>query len=120
MDVLDEFVDRELEVIDETYRETGKETCDMVRDSSPVGTGAYASGWEVKETQTGAMGEQLSVIVCNPKHYQLTHLLEKGHAVRNQYGEPDKGKKRVAARRHIKPAEIWGKQMLLTKLREKL
>ena len=50
----------------------------------------------------------------------MTHLLEKGHAVKNQYGEPVRGKKRVRGRRHIKPAEVWGVNELLERLRAEL
>ena len=75
-----------------------------------------------EKNKGGFAGNTVSYTVANTAHYQLTHLLEKGHAVRNQYGGPDRpgAKKRVSARRHIKPAEIWGNQLLLAKLRSKL
>lgn len=38
----------------------------------------YNKGWRVKE-EKGRKGK-MSVIVHNATHYQLTHLLEKGHA----------------------------------------
>lgn len=119
--VLDEFVDEEADTIDEVFKQTAEETKDMVVAKSP-GSGEYASGWEVVSKTRGAMGESVSYTVANTRHYQLTHLLEKGHAVRNQYGEPDRpgAKKRVRARRHIKPAEVFGNELLLARLRSKL
>lgn len=120
---LDEFVDEECDTINEVFKDTANETKDMVAAKSPERTGAYASGWEVVEKNKGGFaGNTVSYTVANTQHYQLTHLLEKGHAVRNQYGGPDRpgAKKRVSARRHIKPAEIWGNQLLLAKLRSKL
>lgn len=121
VDILHDFADEEADTIEEVFKDVANETKEMVQAKSP-GSGEYASGWEVVEKTRGALGESVSFTVANTKHYQLTHLLEKGHAVRNQYGEPDRpgAKKRVSARRHIKPAEIFGNQLLLAKLRSKL
>lgn len=119
VDVLAEFVDEECDTINEVFADTAEDTKKMVSESSPERTGAYAQGWEVvKEVK----GDSISYTVGNPKHYRLTHLLERGHAVLNQYGEPTRtgAKKRVRARRHIKPAEIWGNETLLSRLRGKL
>ena len=120
---LEEFVDEECDTINEVFKDTANETREMVSAKSPERTGAYASGWAVIEKNKGGFaGNTVSYTVANPTHYQLTHLLEKGHAVRNQYGEPDRpgAKHRVKAIRHIKPAEIWGNELLLAKLRSKL
>ena len=50
------------------------------------GGGAYARDWvaDAAATETG-----VEVVVHNRRHYQLTHLLEKGHAIANQYGSYD-------------------------------
>lgn len=47
------------------------------------GGGAYARDWVADATpsETG-----VEVVVHNKWHYMLTHLLEKGHAIANQYG----------------------------------
>ena len=121
VDVLNEFVDDEVEIIDSTFRETANETAELVRSLSP-GKGDYASGWEMIEQTHGALDESISFRVANPKHYQLTHLLEKGHAVKNQFGDPEKpgAKKRVRARKHIKIAETWGNEVLIMRLRSRL
>lgn len=122
VDVLNEFVDEEVKTINSVFEETAQDTKALVGSLSP-GDGDYASGWEViANTKTDAFGDEVSYTVGNPKHYQLTHLLEKGHAVANQYGGPSRpgAKKRVSARRHIKPAEVWGNNVLLARLRAKL
>ena len=118
--ILDEFVDEECETIDEVFSDVADETKDMVQAKAPPG--AYASGWKVIRNTRGVMQESVSYTVGNPEHYRLTHLLEKGHAVKNQYGGPTRPgkKKRVSAKRHIKPAEIFGNELLLAKLRSKL
>lgn len=91
----------------ETMRKIGAETVDCAKDcaaelkrTSPrrkgKGGGAYARSWAVKKDSSSG-GLVVTCIVHNAKHYQLTHLLENGHAMRN--GE------RTKAYPHIKPAE---------------
>ncbi len=111
--VLEEFVEKERDVSREAFEQVAKETDEMVKAKSPSG-GAYASGWKVIP-----FGNKIkwSFIVANPTRYQLTHLLEKGHQAFNQFGGPYK---RVSARRHIKPAETWGVQELIQRLRKEL
>lgn len=62
---------------------------------SPKKTGSYAGGWRVKRLYDGENGIRL--VVYNATDYQLTHLLEKGHALR------DGG--RLAGTPHIAPVE---------------
>ncbi|MBQ3989298.1 MAG: HK97 gp10 family phage protein, partial [Bacteroidales bacterium] len=84
-DVLSEFVDEEKKTINEVYRSVANETEKMVSGNSPKDSGDYAEGWKVvAKTKSDSFGETISYVVGNPEHYQLTHLLEKGHAVKNQ------------------------------------
>ncbi|MCI0766059.1 HK97 gp10 family phage protein [Bacillus sp. TL12] len=61
-----------------------------LKQKSPKLTGSYRKGW--RSTKQGN-----KIIVHNATRYQLTHLLEKGHA--------KKGGGRVPAKVHIAPAE---------------
>lgn len=65
-----------------------------LRANSPKRTGDYAKGWSYKidEDVPGSYTGH----VYNKTHYQLSHLLEKGHAKRNGG--------RVAGIPHIEPA----------------
>ncbi|MBS7578455.1 MULTISPECIES: HK97 gp10 family phage protein [unclassified Enterococcus] len=66
-----EEVKQELEVIKE---DVADETVDYLIANSPKGRrGKYAKGWRKKKDGTG-------YIVHNSTDYQLTHILEKGHA----------------------------------------
>lgn len=71
-----------------------KKTVEKLKSTSPKGKGkrkgSYAKGWRVSNID----GKK---IIHNKTDYQLTHLLENGHA--------KIGGGRVAAIVHIKPAE---------------
>ncbi|WP_312093789.1 HK97 gp10 family phage protein [Niallia sp.] len=56
--------------------ELGKEAVKELKKKSPKQTGSYKKGWRLKK-------EKDRVIVHNATDYQLTHLLEKGHANRD-------------------------------------
>ena len=66
-----------------------------LKNTSPVQTGSYAKGWRKKAAYESKSSKRNTVY--NKTDYQLTHLLEKGHASRSGG--------RVAARPHIQPVE---------------
>ncbi|WP_420837676.1 HK97 gp10 family phage protein [Bacillus mesophilum] len=70
-------------------------------DPTPELTGDYRKGWRAKR-----VGNKF--IIHNATDYQLTHLLEKGHA--------KKGGGRVPAYPHIRPAEQRAIDEFLRKL----
>ena len=80
-----------MKAIDEESKKAIKE----LRDRSPKLTGDYAKGWTSKNTYKGKYSKVNTI--HNKTDYQLTHLLENGHAKRNGG--------RVAAIPHIKPVE---------------
>ena len=74
-----------------------KESAQKLRNTSPVDTGSYASGWSVKR-----LGD-MDVVVHNRTDYQKTHLLENGHVIRNKKGTYG----RTHGIKHIQPVEEW-------------
>lgn len=64
--------------------QTAREAANQLKNKSPKRTGAYARSWTVKREP--ARGGMIDYVVHNSKHYQLTHLLENGHIVRNKKG----------------------------------
>lgn len=74
-----------------------KESVQKLRNTSPRKSGSYAQGWGTKK-----QGE-MDVIVHNRTDYQLTHLLENGHVIRNKKGTYG----RTHGIKHIAPVEEW-------------
>lgn len=83
------------EAIDETSKKVATETAQKLKTSSPQKSGKYARAWRTRKTVTDAGNN--AWVVYNPTRPGLTHLLERGHALR-QGG-------RTRAFPHIKPAE---------------
>ena len=70
------------EAVEKAADEAAKVTKAELRSTSPTNKGDYKKGWAIKKVR-----KQKSVIVYNAKFPGLTHLLEKGHVIRNGKGE---------------------------------
>ena len=62
----------------EEVQAVGEDTAKELRQTSPKRRGAYARDWASKVTYDD--WQDIRVTVYNKRHYQLTHLLENGHA----------------------------------------
>lgn len=75
------------EACEKGVRETAKDAVRALHNAHPSGSGQYQpwdkynSGWTVMQTKTDRRYHRKATI-HNKDHYQLTHLLEKGHALR--------------------------------------
>ncbi|MCM3111680.1 HK97 gp10 family phage protein [Lederbergia lenta] len=91
MDALHEYSDEVEEGLEEAQEKAAKDGAKILKATSPKGkTGKYGKGW--KATRRGK-----GWVIHNATRYQLSHLLEKGHAKR--------GGGRVPGRVHIAPVE---------------
>jgi hypothetical protein len=97
MEGLEEYKDLSTDAMKEAVEKTAKNVKKEIQSKAPVRTGKYKKSWKVTKTDENA--EKL-VMTVHAGRYQLTHLLEHGHAKR--------GGGRVAAIPHIAPAEADG------------
>jgi hypothetical protein len=73
------------EACEKGVSETAKDAVQALRSAHPSGSGQYGSwdkynkGWKVMQTKTDKRYHRKATI-HNATDYQLTHLLEKGHA----------------------------------------
>ena len=79
---LEEYKDFTDEAVDKGVSETAKDAVKKLQNAHPQGSGQYGSwdksynkGWTIKKTK-----RDKKATVHNATDYQLTHLLEKGHA----------------------------------------
>ena len=98
---MEEYAKLAAEDLKKDVQKAGKTVKQQIESTAPKKTGKYSKSWAVKKTRETSDSIQ---IVVHSKRYQLTHLLEKGHAKR--------GGGRVAARPHIAPAEQEGVELL--------
>lgn len=77
--------------LEQSKKDVAKRAVSTLKSTSPKGsTGSYAKGWTISKID----GKQ---VVHNKTDYQLTHLLEYGHAKVNGG--------RTVAKPHIRPVE---------------
>lgn len=88
MKELEEYRDVTDEAVEKGVSETAKEAVQELRNAHPSGSGRYGSwdekynkGWKVMQTKRDKRYHKKATI-HNATDYQLTHLLEKGHALR--------------------------------------
>lgn len=99
IDEIAKEIQREMEkysrLVSEEFEEAKKDTSDALvselKRESPERRPKYKKGWSKKKTKKG-------YIIHNKTNYQLTHLLEYGHARKG-------GGREVPAQVHIRPAE---------------
>lgn len=88
-----------------TLPTVAKEAVEELKQTSPKrktkNGGAYAKSWTYTKDKSG-----MSIRVYNKNHYQLTHLLEKGHLKRNGHDYT----KEIP---HIEPASINAESKLI-------
>ena len=85
MQELNNYVGATDEAVDKGVSETAKDAVKKLQNAHPQGSGQYGSwdkkynkGWTVKKTK-----RDKTATIHNATDYQLTHLLEKGHALKN-------------------------------------
>ena len=111
--ILDQVEYQERETVAKCFIAAGKEGKRDVVARSPRDTGAYASGWTVRNKRTK---DRVETVIHNKTHWQLTHLLERPHIIKNQYDEYGRSKPQP----HIEQAQEETEAYLMKLLKENL
>lgn len=110
MEGLEEYADLASAELKKACKKAGSSIRKEIVANAPVKTGAYAKSWSIKNVKENS--NSISLVVHSRNRYQLAHLLENGHALRNGG--------RSKAMPHIKPAEEKGAKELLEEIKRKL
>lgn len=95
MEGLKEYADLATEDLKKAVRKAGTSVKKDIQENAPKDTETYAKSWAVKKIKESS--NSLELVVHSRNRYQLSHLLEFGHAKR--------GGGRVSGKAHIAPAE---------------
>lgn len=102
------------EISKDEIKKQADETKKMLRQTSPKNRKksrrGYAKSWDKKPNGDGGW------TVYNRKNYQLTHLLENGHVIKNGVGQYG----RVKPIKHIAPAEDAAAMRLPLRIKARL
>lgn len=82
---IEEVIEDNEEALQGNVKAAGNKAVRMLKERSRKRKrhgGSYAKGWSA-DVKTEATG---TTCVVQNRQYQLTHLLENGHAIKNQYG----------------------------------
>lgn len=104
------------EVEEKTFQAVRKAALKCKRDikaASPVESGDYKKGWTVRNKRDRGL---ITSIVYNKDQPGLTHLLEKSHVVRNQFGTYG----RTDPKPHIAPAAEDAEKYLMELIQQEL
>ena len=110
MNSLTEYADLATDEMKEAVKDAAKTVRKEIQANAPVNTGAYKKSWTYKKTKETSSA--IEYTVHSKDRYQLAHLLEHGHALRNGG--------RAKAIPHIAPAEETGYKQLETDLKRRL
>ena len=105
---LDEYADVTTEQVKRAVRKAGNTVRKEIQENAPKNTGDYAKSWTTKKVRESS--HTLELVVHSKNRYQLTHLLEFGHCLRNG------GRTRAVP--HIAPAEEKGIEQLEKQIEE--
>ena len=113
--LLQQYGDEARDVVETSAEDAANIATRQLKSTSPRGKGRrhYATGWTIKRD---IAGDLISFTVYNRTKPGMTHLLENGHVVRNQYGSYG----RARAIKHIAPAEEAAVQKFELRVRARL
>lgn len=115
--IVDEYRHEVVETTNEAQKVVAQECVQKLKNTSPRRAGGgkhYANGWKSsRKTEAGGISK---TTIYNKSKPQLTHLLEKGHIIKNAYGEYG----RVEGIEHIAPVDEYAADKLPEEIERKL
>ena len=114
-EILETFRNATDGIVDKAIKDTSEEALRELKSANPSGSGrygswkAYNSSWTIKKNSVDQRNHR-GATIHNAKYYQLTHLLEKGHAL------PQGGRSRSFP--HIAPVDQKAEEELFRRIRE--
>ena len=99
-EILDEYSVEVKRATNNSMDVVAKQAVSKLKNTSPKKSGDYARGWKLSR-ERGSGG--INTVTVHNRVYQLTHLLENGHIVRNKKGTYG----RFNGIKHIAPVEEW-------------
>lgn len=116
-EAMEDYAGTITEIVNKQAEDVAKWSAEELKKGGPYKerTGKYTKDWDskVREKKVSKITGEVTYSVYNKKHYQLTHLLEKGHVKRNGSG-------RVKAFEHIAPVEKQAEERYTQKLSEEI
>lgn len=119
--ILKEYDEEVVKATNKAIMTVSRKAVQQLKATSPRKTGEYASSWATRKGETSLHGIEGRVIYN--KKGQLTHLLEKGHIIKNKYGIQKRRNgsgNETDAHKHIKPVEEWVKDALPKEVEKRL
>lgn len=113
-DILDDYSRDVKKATNDAIGNTSKQSVQKLKNTSPKRSGKYARGWATKKERS--RDGIVTVTVHNKTDYQLTHLLENGHVIKNAKGEYG----RYNGIKHIAPVEEWAASELPLEIEKEL
>lgn len=109
--ILDQYGKDAYKVMDSAVDEVANQATDKLKAVQFKTGGEYSRSWVCDKEPSGRYATQR--VIHNEEHYRLTHLLEKGHVIKNGRSRiTGKSYGRTAAYPHIAPVEEWAKAEL--------
>lgn len=112
IDQIERYADVTADEMKQAVRDVAKECKNQIKQKSPRLTGDYAKGWRTEKAFENA--NELRINVKNATDWQLTHLLEYGHDVKNKKDGRVLGV--AKAHPHVRPAEQKAQKELVKKI----
>ena len=110
MEGLTEYAGLAADELKKAVKKAGNSVKKDIQEDAPKDTGAYAKSWSVKNVKETS--NSIELVVHSRNSYQLSHLLEFGHAKR--------GGGRTRSFPHIAPGEALAEKELLEIAERKL